>query len=111
MLNANHTVAHHLTASLIQTIYQTITKHPQNDSSKGISTLKLAAGSQGILMKTQVRQQWRSSIYRLFLFLSTTWKSFTILRQNPTVDMELFKLPIRGYVQANWRADDSGENG
>ena len=31
MLNANHTVAHHLTASLIQTIYQTITKHPQND--------------------------------------------------------------------------------
>ena len=31
MFNANHTVAHHLTASLIQTIYQTIMKHPQND--------------------------------------------------------------------------------
>ena len=35
------TVAHHLMASLFQTIHRMIMKHPQNGSSKGISTLLL----------------------------------------------------------------------
>ena len=63
MLNPNPTAAHHLIASLIRTIYQMITKHPQNDSSKGISTLLLAAcpgGPQGKLMKRQFGQRWNN---------------------------------------------------
>jgi len=79
--NARRDAAHHL--SLIRRIYRKITKHTQNGSSKGISTLKLAAGQQGKLMKTQFGQRWRSNIYQLFLFLSIAWKFFTILRPNP----------------------------
>ena len=45
MLYANAPVAHHL--SWILRIYLMITKHPQNEISKGISTLKLAAGHSG----------------------------------------------------------------
>ena len=76
MLNANPPVAHHL--SQIQRIYQMFNKHPQNGSSKGISTLKLAAGQQGKLMKKQFWQLWRSNIYQLFLFLPIAWKVFTM---------------------------------
>ena len=61
-----------------------ILKHPQNKSSKGVSTLLLATSPQEKLMKTQFRQLWRGSIYQLFLFLSTTLKKFTIRGQNPT---------------------------
>ena len=68
MLDANPPVAHHL--RWIWRIYWMITKYPQNGSSKGISTLKLAAGQQGKLMKTQFGQLWRSNIHQLFLFLS-----------------------------------------
>ena len=50
-----------------------ITKHPQNGSSKSISTLKLAVGQQGKLMKMQLGQLWRSNIDQLFLFLSIAW--------------------------------------
>ena len=53
-----------------------ITKHPQNGSSKGISTLKLAAGPQEKLMKTQFAQRRRSDIFELFL--SIAWNFFTI---------------------------------
>ena len=75
--------------TLIQTIHlqfhQMILKHPQNGSLKGISTLLLASGPQGKLMKTQVSvcQLWRSSIYQMSLFLSTTLKYFTTLLPNP----------------------------
>ena len=57
MLSTNPTSAHHLMASLILVIYQMITKHPQNGSLKGISTLLLAAGQQGKFMKTQLKQR------------------------------------------------------
>ena len=42
--------------------------------------LYFAAGSwsTGETYEDTVRQLWRSSIYQLFLFLSTTWKCFTI---------------------------------
>ena len=53
-------------------------KYPQNGSLKGVSTLLLAAGPKGKLMKTQFGQQWTSSIYQLFLFLSTAWNVFAI---------------------------------
>ena len=46
-------MAHHLIASLILMIHRMILKNLQNISSKGISTLLLAAGPQGKLMKTQ----------------------------------------------------------
>ena len=84
MLNTNPPAAPHVIASLIQKIYLMLTKHPQNGSAKGISMLQLATGQQGKLMKTQFWQQWKSSIYQLFLFLSTAWKFFTILLQNQT---------------------------
>ena len=62
----------------------------------------LCCCQQGKLMNTQFEQWWRSSIYQLFLSLSTAWKVFTIQRQNP------MKLPIQGSVQAklpvaSWR--------
>ena len=62
-LNKKNTAAHHLTASLIWTIHQIDI----------ISTLLLASGLQGKLVKTKFGQLWRSSIYQqfLFLFLST----------------------------------------
>ena len=53
MLDANPTAAHHFTASPLQRIHWMITKHPQNGSLKGISTLMLAAGQQTKLMKVQ----------------------------------------------------------
>ena len=73
-----------LMASLIRTMHQMIMNYPRNESLKGISTLLLAAGPQGKCMKTPLLVRWRSSIYQLFLFLFTTWKVFTILRQNST---------------------------
>ena len=57
MLDENPTGAHHLRVSQILRIYQMITKHPQNGSSKGKTTLKLASGQQGKLLKTQFGQQ------------------------------------------------------
>ena len=83
-LNEIATAAHHLMASLIQTIHQMIKKHPQNGSSMATSTLLLAAGQQGKLMKPQFGQLWSSSKYRLFLFLCTAWKVFTSQQLNPT---------------------------
>ena len=57
MLYANAPVAHHL--SWILRIYLMITKHPQNEISKGISTLKLAAGHSG---RDSARENlWRHS--------------------------------------------------
>ena len=100
-------VAHHL--SRIRRIYQMITKHPQNGSSKGISTLKLAAGPQGKLMKTQFGQRWRSNIYQIFLFLSIAWKFFTIRRPNLTGNC--WNCRYEAMYRQNRRADDSGENG
>ena len=44
-LNVNPTVAHNLITSRIQRIYLMITKHGQNGSSKGISTLLMMAVS------------------------------------------------------------------
>ena len=82
---------------LIRTIHRMILKHPQNRISEDISTLLLAAGLQGKLTKRPFGQLWRSSIYQLFLFLSTASKRFTIWRLNPTGN--LLKLPIRGHVQ------------
>ena len=56
-----------------------------------------------------VRQLWRSSIYQLILFLSTTWKCFTIWRQNPTGDCRNCQFEAM-YRQNRW-ANNSGENG
>ena len=64
-LNDNPTATHHLMANLIQTTRLMIMKHPQNGSSKGISTLLLVAGPEGNLMKTQFGQRWRRSIHDL----------------------------------------------
>ena len=50
--------------SRIRTICRMIIKHPQNGSSKGISTLKLAARPPEKLMKTQFVQRRRSNISR-----------------------------------------------
>ena len=57
--------------------------------------MKLAAGPQGKLIKTQLGQLWRSNICQLSLFLSTLFYNSAA-----EPDEELLKLPIRGYVQA-----------
>ena len=101
--------AHLLIASLIQTIHKIVLKIQQNLSSKGISTLLCVAGQQGKLMKKQSWQQWRSSIYQLFLFLSTTWICFTILQQNPTGNC--WNCRLEAMYRQNLQADNSGENG
>ena len=78
-------------------------KYPQNGSLKGVSTLLLAAGPKGKLMETQFGQQWMSSIYRLFLFLSTACNLFYDLAAKVEAakpDRKLLKLPIQGHVQA-----------
>ena len=100
--------AHHLSASLIQMIHVTL-KHPQNESLKGISTRLLATCLQGKLMQTQSGHLWRSSIYQLFLFLSTAWKIFTIWQLNLTGNCSncLFKVMYR----QNCLADYSREIG
>ena len=98
-LNKNSTSAHHhLIASLLQTIHWMILKHPQNGSSNDISTLLLADGSQGKLMKTQFDQLWRSTVLPIVPVPPTKRKIFTIRRRNPTG--KLLKLPIRGHVLA-----------
>ena len=56
-------------------------KHPQDVRLKGIFTLMWTYGLQ--VMRTHVWQLWKSSIYHISLFLSTTSKCFTILLQNP----------------------------
>ena len=92
MLNANPTAAHHLMASdasLIQTMYLMITKYPQNGSLKSISTFAAGADQQRKPKKTQFGQQWRSSIYLMFLFLSTTWNF-----------LQFCSKTGQGYVQA-----------
>ena len=66
----------------------------ENASLTGISTLLLAAGQQGKLMKTQFWQRWRRSIYQLFLFLSIAWK---VLQLCGRARQGLLKLPIRVY--------------
>ena len=94
-------VAHHL--SRIRRIYQMITKHPQNGSSKGISTLKLAAGPQGKLMKTQFGQRWRNlptvpvPVHCMEIFYNSAAEP----------DRELLKLRMEAMYRRNWRADDS----
>ena len=112
MLDANPIVAHHLIASRIQGIYRMIMKHPQNGSSKGISTLLLAAGPQGKLMTTEFGQRWRSSIYQLFLFLCTAWKSFKLTSRRPNPTRNCWNCRSEAIMnRRNRRADDKGEIG
>ena len=72
MLNANPPVAHQSDSEDLQDDQQTPSEW------KGISTLKLAAGQQGKLMKTQFWHLWRSNIYQLLLFLFIAWRGFTM---------------------------------
>ena len=62
MLNANPTAAHHLMASLIRTIYQMITKHPQNGRSEGISTLLLAGKTYEEAVWAAVEEQYLPAV-------------------------------------------------
>ena len=109
MLDTNPNAAHHLIASQIRTIYLMITKHPQNGSSKGISTLLLAAGPKGKFMKTQFGQLWRSSICQLFLFLFTARKilQFVSRTQQAIVETAYAEAICRQIRRAN----DSEKNG
>ena len=81
-LSENPKVAHHLIASLIQTIHLIILKYPHDGSSKGIFILLACTRQLGKLMKTQFRQLWKSSFYQTFQSLFTTWKCFTIQLHN-----------------------------
>ena len=67
MLDADAPAAHH--PSRIWKNYRKITKHPQNGSSKGISTLKMAAGQDSPGGKTyedavraEVEEQYLSTV-------------------------------------------------
>ena len=118
MLDTNSTVAHHLIASLIRTIYLMITKHPQNGSLKSLSTLLLAAGQQRKLMKTQFGQQWRvftnffcscSQHGKFLQFCSRTQQGKGIVETTLILGspMEARKVPVCGFLQSantNWHS-------
>ena len=90
IFNTYPPVAHHL--SWILRIYWIIVKHPQNGSKKGISTLKLAAGPQGKLMKIEFRHLGTVPVP------VHCKEKFYNSAAEP--DKEMLKLPIQGYVQA-----------
>ena len=66
---------------LIRTTHQMILKNPQNRSWKGILTLEVPNSKQGKLIKTKLLRWRKSSIYQLFLYLSTGRQVFAIQRQ------------------------------
>ena len=88
------TVAHHLMASLFQTIHRMIMKHPQNGSSKGISTLLLVTAL-GLAEPPSfchhsllVSSSWTAAVWvnaaeiLLFLRQQFTW----VLKNYPTLN-------------------------
>ena len=78
-----------------------ITKHPQHGRSNGISTLKLAAGPQGKLMKCKTRAAVEAMEEQYLLIVPVPvhrMEIFYSLAAEPY--RELLKLAIRGYVQA-----------
>ena len=90
-LNENPSAAHHLIASQ---------ETPQNGS--------LASGQQEKLMNMKFWQRWRSSIYQLFLFLSTALKCFTIWL--PKQPGQCWNCLFEAMYRQNLQAGDSGEN-